>query len=69
MILKNLTWVPTLKKQQIGSMLLSWFFIIIERMKKVSINNKRLECCNNEPLEVKEIKPQVLSLLSANPRF
>ena len=50
-------------------MLLSRYFIIIERMKKFYNNNKRFERRINKTMEVKEIKPQILSLLSANPRF
>ena len=50
-------------------MLLSRYFIIIERMKKFYNNNKRFERRINKTMEVKEIKPQILSLLSANLRF
>ena len=49
-------------------MLLSRYFIIVERMKKFYTNNKRFERRINKTMEVKEIKPQILSLLSANPR-
>ena len=50
-------------------MLLSRYFIIVERMKKFYTNNKRFERRINKTMEVKEIKPQILSLLSANLRF